>query len=379
MTFTFRPAKRENAPVLIGLAGGTGSGKTYSALRLARGLAGGKPFAMIDTENGRALHYADFFPEMQHGHLRAPFTPAAYADAIAAADAEGFPVIVVDSTSHIWEGEGGVLEMQIAEYARLGNREAMKMLSWSAPKQAHKRFVQRLLQVKAHVILCLRAEDKIEMVKVDGQTVVRPKVTLKGAGLDGWVPICEKRLPFEMTLSFLLTSEHPGIPKPIKLQEQHRAFFPLDKPVSEETGRELAAWAAGGAAAEPPVAPEVSAPADPTPRTDDSPPPEDAPGEGAETPSLTADQAKKLNVMVGKLRDKAGLITTEQLYAKCKREGVAGEDGLLHFGPLRDSLTKAEAHALIDSLVKFEENLQGEHGNEFERKAAEAIARKAQA
>ena len=37
MTFTFRPAKRENAPVLIGLAGGTGSGKTYSALRLARG------------------------------------------------------------------------------------------------------------------------------------------------------------------------------------------------------------------------------------------------------------------------------------------------------------------------------------------------------
>lgn len=245
MSFEFREPKRENAPLLIGLAGGTGSGKTYSALRLARGLADGKPFAVIDTENGRALHYTDFFPDMRHGHLKAPFSPAAYAAAVKAADEQGFPVIVVDSGSHIWEGVGGVLEMQTAEHARLGNREATKMLSWVTPKQAHRKFVNQLLQVKAHVILCLRAEDKIEMVKVDGETVVRPKQTLKGAGLDGWVPICEKRLPFELTLSFLLTSEHPGLPRPIKLEEQHKPFFPLDQQVGEETGRALAAWAAG--------------------------------------------------------------------------------------------------------------------------------------
>jgi hypothetical protein len=242
----FREPKRENAPLLIGLAGGTGSGKTYSALRLARGLANGQPFAVIDTENGRALHYTDFFPDMRHGHLKAPFSPAAYTEAVKAADAQGFPVIVVDSGSHIWEGVGGVLEMQTAAHARLGNRESTKMLSWVEPKQAHRKFVNHLLQVKAHVILCLRAEDKIEMVKVDGETVVRPKQTLKGAGLNGWVPICEKRLPFELTLSFLLTSERPGFPQPIKLEEQHKPFFPLDQQVGEETGRALAAWAAGG-------------------------------------------------------------------------------------------------------------------------------------
>jgi hypothetical protein len=242
MTIEFRPPVRENAPLLIGLAGGTGAGKTFSALRLARGLANGQPFAVIDTENGRALHYADAFPDMRHGRLDAPFSPDAYSAAIAAADAQGFPVIVVDSTSHIWEGEGGVVDMQLAEVKRLGSGDNMKMLTWVAPKQAHKSFVRKLLQVKAHVILAMRAEDKVEFDKDErGKTIVVPKKTLKGAGLDGWIPICEKRLPFELTLSFLLTSEQPGIPKPIKIEEQHKPFFPLDQQVGEDTGRKLAA------------------------------------------------------------------------------------------------------------------------------------------
>lgn len=52
MTFTFRPATRENVGLLIGLIGPSGSGKTYSAMRLAAGIAGDKPFAVIDTEAG---------------------------------------------------------------------------------------------------------------------------------------------------------------------------------------------------------------------------------------------------------------------------------------------------------------------------------------
>jgi hypothetical protein len=85
MTITFRPAVRENVPLLLGLAGGTGSGKTYSAMALAKGLAGGKRFAVIDTENGRAKHYADDF-EFDAADLHAPFRPDAYAEAIEAAD-----------------------------------------------------------------------------------------------------------------------------------------------------------------------------------------------------------------------------------------------------------------------------------------------------
>jgi hypothetical protein len=242
VSFEFREAKREDTRLLIGLAGGTGAGKTESAMRLATGLAGGKRFAVIDTENGRALHKADDY-QFDHGDLTAPFTPERYLEAIQAADAAGYPVIVVDSLSHEYEGVGGILEIQEQEFDRMERRESARMSSWILPKRRHKVFVNQLLQVRAHVIVCMRAEDKIEIVKDGGKTVVRPKQSLTGA--DGWIPICEKRFPFELTLSLLLTADQPGVPKPIKLEERHRAMVLLDQPLSEETGRLLGEWAAG--------------------------------------------------------------------------------------------------------------------------------------
>lgn len=242
MTFAFRPAVRQDVSLLIGLAGGTGSGKTYTAMRLAAGIAGDRPFAVIDTEAGRAKHYADQF-RFDHGDLEPPFTPARYTEAIVAADKAKYPVIVVDSASHEHAGEGGLLDMQEAEFKRLGHRDAMKMLSWVMPKGEHRKMVSKLLQVRAHLILCFRAEEKIEMVKVGNTVEVRKKVT--ATGLDGWVPVCEKTLPYELTASFLLMASRPGVPLPIKLQEQHRALFPLDTPITEASGARLAAWAKG--------------------------------------------------------------------------------------------------------------------------------------
>jgi hypothetical protein len=245
MSFTFRPAKREKTNLLIGLAGGTGSGKTYSAMRLAKGLAGHERFAVIDTEARRALHYADYF-EFDHTEFDAPFRPGRYAEAIASADEQGYPVIVVDSASHEHAGEGGLLDWHEEEFQRLGGRDAVKFTAWIKPKMEHKRFVTKLLQLRAHVILCFRAEEKIDIVKKEGGGIeVVPKRSL--SGLAGWVPVCEKTLPYEATISFLLTADAPGIPKPIKLQEQHRAFFPLDKEISEASGMALADWARGGA------------------------------------------------------------------------------------------------------------------------------------
>ena len=263
MSFQFRPAARENVALLIGLAGASGSGKTYTAMRLAKGIAGDKPFCVIDTEAGRAKHYADLF-RFDHGDFVPPFSPASYADAILAADKAGYPVIVIDSFSHEHAGEGGILDMQEAEYQRMGAREAVKMTSWIKPKGEHRKMVSRLLQVRAHLILCFRAEEKIEMVTVNGKTEVRKKVS--ATGLDGWVPICEKNLPYELTASFLLMASKPGVPLPIKLQEQHKALFPLDKPITEESGARLAAWAKGGAA-RPATLPAEKSPAPAAPES----------------------------------------------------------------------------------------------------------------
>lgn len=249
MSIQFKRAVRENVGLIIGVAGGTGSGKTYSAMRMASGIAGDKPFVVLDTEAGRAKHYADQF-NFDHGDLKPPFRPDTYAEAIQAADKAGYPVIVVDSMSHVWAGDGGVLDWQEDELDRMAGddwkkREAVKMAAWIKPKVSHKQMVQRLLQVRAHLILCFRAEEKIEMVRGDdGKMKIVPKQTV--TGLDGWVPVCEKNLPFELTASFLLLATQPGIPKPIKLQQQHRALFPLDKPITEESGKLIAAWASGG-------------------------------------------------------------------------------------------------------------------------------------
>lgn len=262
MGFEFKPAIRENVGLLIGLAGGTGSGKTYTAMRLAAGIAGGKTFAVIDTEAGRAKHYADEF-KFDHGDLKPPFRPDAYAEAIKAADAAGYPVIVVDSVSHEHAGEGGILDWHEEELDRMAGsdwkkRDSCNMAAWIKPKMSHKHMVQKLLQVRAHLILCFRAEEKIEMVREDGKLKIVKKQTT--TGLDGWVPISEKNLPYELTASFLLTADAPGMPKPIKLQHQHRAFFPMNTEITEDSGRKLAAWASGTVAA-PQTQPVASSPA----------------------------------------------------------------------------------------------------------------------
>ncbi len=264
MTFQFVPAKRENVWLLLGVVGGTGSGKTMSALRIARGIAGGQPFAGIDTENGRMNHYADLFAELHVAQIGAPFRPQKYTDAIEAGEkylaAQNIPshqrVILVDSASHEWYGDGGCLDWHDE---LMGGSQAKNLSAWIEPKKSHKRMVTRLLQVNAHVILCFRAEPKVEAIKENGQTKIVAKKSL--TGLDGWIPISEKNLPYELTASFLLMADRPGVPKPIKLQEQHKPFVSLDHPLDEDTGKRLAAWAAGGAKPQASTAAPAAAPA----------------------------------------------------------------------------------------------------------------------
>ena len=267
MSITFRRAIRENVGLVIGLAGPSGSGKTLSAMRLAAGIAKNKPFVVLDTEAGRAKHYADQFV-FDHGDLHPPFRPGTYEEAIHAADKAGYPVIVVDSFSHEHAGEGGLLDWHEEELDRMAKddwkkRESCKMTAWIKPKMAHKQMVQRLLQVRAHLILCFRAEQKIDIVRgQDGRMEMQPKKI--ASGFSDWIPICEKNLLYELTASFLLTPDQPGFPKPIKLQAQMRSFVSLTSPLDEQAGQKMAQWAAGGTKREG-AAPTLVAATEPEP------------------------------------------------------------------------------------------------------------------
>ena len=256
MTFTFKHARREQTSVMIGLAGPSSSGKTYSSLRLAKGLADGGKIAVIDTESRRALHYADQF-DFDYAELKAPFRPERYQEALQDAVKAGAKVIIVDSMSHEHEGPGGVLEWQEEELERMagndtGRRERLKFTAWIKPKRAHSRFVNTALQLNVNIIFCFRAKEKLKMVKgQNGKTEVRQM---------GWQPICTDGFQYEMTTLLMLPPNGQGRPdltaEATKLQEQHKPFVHGDASIDENMGRQFAEWANGGVAAAPQTGPD---------------------------------------------------------------------------------------------------------------------------
>jgi hypothetical protein len=241
-----------NETYLIALSGPTGSGKTLSALRLARGLAGpnGKIYA-ADTENRRMLRYARMF-EFEYCSIAAPFLSEKYTTAAEIAQKAHADVLILDSVSHEHVGPGGMLERFEDELARLAGdnwdrREKLKGTAWIKPKRAHKAMLQRLIQLNMHVICCLRAEPKL-IIRDD------PKKPGKTEWLDaGLQPVCGSDFMFDMTMSFMLYPVDPkqpgydprGFPVPIKLDEQDAHLIPLDRPLDEAVGAAIAAKARG--------------------------------------------------------------------------------------------------------------------------------------
>ena len=230
-------AVRENTNVLVALAGASGSGKTYSAMQLAAGICAGEPFAMIDTEARRGLHYADQF-DFEHLELQPPFTPARYLEVVRTIAKRGFRAVVVDSMSHEWEGEGGVLEM-----AEVDRRKSPS--NWIAPKHEHKKMMNGFLQVGTNLIFCLRANEKMEIRESSIVNQGGSKIQISNMG---WQPICEKRFMYEMTASFTFDPVNPGIVDmalPHKVQDQHRMAFPPGLHIRVEAGNVLGQWARG--------------------------------------------------------------------------------------------------------------------------------------
>src|ERR1035437_8127939 len=171
MSFEIKTATRQGVKPLVGFYGKSGSGKTMSALLLARGIAGPKGnVTLIDTENKRGSIFADLIPGGYNSlDLDAPFSPDRYQEAIAEAEKLA-SVIVIDSMSHEWSGEGGVLDWAEEELQRMGGGDNNKMRSWIKPKMSHKMMVQRLLRTKCALICCLRGEEKTHITKpADGQ------------------------------------------------------------------------------------------------------------------------------------------------------------------------------------------------------------------
>ena len=158
MPFIIEKADRAKSKVCVALAGDSGSGKTLSSIRLARGLVGEKGrIGYIDTEQHRASLYAGYYGGFDVINLEPPFSPERYEEAVRTFKDAGYDVVVIDSMSHEWEGTGGVLEM--ADSQTYGNGKPMVGLDkWCKPKIAHRKMMNYIMNCGMNVIFCYRVK-----------------------------------------------------------------------------------------------------------------------------------------------------------------------------------------------------------------------------
>ena len=268
----FQRAERQRVWLKMAVTGPSGSGKTYGALRMGFGL--GKKIALIDTENGSGSLYADL-GEYDVMEIEAPFTVAKYAAAIKDAVAAGYDVLIIDSLSHAWTGDGGLMDQKTARDARGGN----SFTNWGEIGKIYEQFKTALLQSPIHIIGTMRSKQDYVI-----ETDTRGKSTPRKVGM---APIQREGFEYEFTTVFDVDMTHTSATS----KDRTGLFTDEIGQLSEDHGRRLSAWLAGGAAPTlKPAAPEpafedVRATRDGTPRAERVPADQRPPASNNQAPN----------------------------------------------------------------------------------------------
>ena len=171
----FIKATREKIWLKILMAGSSGSGKSYSALRVATGIAkkANTRVAAIDTENGRIRYYANEF-DFDDLQLEAPYSPETYIEAIDDAIDADYRVLIIDSISHEWD-------FCLEVHSKMpGN----SYTNWSKITPRHDKFMEKILQAPVHIIATARGKDEYVLEEKNGKQVPK-KVGLGYKQRDG--------------------------------------------------------------------------------------------------------------------------------------------------------------------------------------------------
>lgn len=239
MAFKFQAQKavREKVDTKIMLFSPSGAGKTYSALRLATGMASeiskneGRPARILfgNTEASRGYYYADEFT-YDIVDLIPPYNPEMFVDFINYAVAEKYDILIIDSISPEWEGKGGCLELQ----QQAGGRYT----DWAKISPRHDKFIQAIINAPIHIINTARAKSAYETSKDD-----RGKVTPTKIGLDAKQ---REGMDFEHTCVFQIdTATHMAT-----VQKDNTHIWDLEPTtlLTEELGVKIIKWASSGEA-----------------------------------------------------------------------------------------------------------------------------------
>ena len=224
----FRKAERRKAKLRLGITGPAGSGKTYGALLVAFGLGG--RIAMIDTENGSGDLYSAL-GDYDICSISAPFTVNKYLEAIKTAESAGYDIIIIDSLSHAWAGEGGLLDMQ-GKIADSGRKNSFA--AWREVTPLHNKLIDTMLASKCHIIATMRS--KTDYVQVENE---RGKAEIRKVGL---APVQRDGMEYEFGVMFDL-----GINHVVNVSKDRTSLFDGEVfKLSQETGQALKKWLDSG-------------------------------------------------------------------------------------------------------------------------------------
>ena len=283
----FQKAQRKKAKLRLALSGPSGSGKTYSALLIAKGLAPGGRIAMIDTEGGSGELYADHggMPEYHCLQFSPPYSPDRAVKAIQAAKSAGFDVVIFDSLSHIWMGEGGLLEMvDTAGKGLSGNTFA----AWKAVRPHEKKFLEALVRTDIHIITTMRTKTAWEITKDEKTGKAKPvKLGLKPEQREGL------EYEFTVVLDLAVEGNVASASKDRTALFRGKYFVP-----GEATGVQLRSWLDNGTDAPAPATPsEEPQPTCPAPSAPAASAPEQPQGTGMQVDMISEPQRKKIFAM----------------------------------------------------------------------------------
>jgi hypothetical protein len=240
----FAPATRQKAKLRMALTGVSGAGKTLGALYIAFGITGDySKIALIDTEHDRAKFYASHSDlgtgEFLHATLAAPFSSERYKEFVqAGAEAVGPDgAVIIDSFSHAWNSEGGILELKDRIAAQSGKNSYS---AWSEAGRNQTKLVNAILAVNCHTIVTLRSKMEYALTENDKGKLVPKKI--------GLAPVQREDVEYEFDTVLTIDRNH------IASASKDTTF--LDKYgeiITSELGRKLIAWLNEGAEPDPPI------------------------------------------------------------------------------------------------------------------------------
>lgn len=227
--FQIRKAERRQAKLRLALTGVSGCGKTLGSIHIAKGMGG--RFIIIDTEHKSADLYADR-AEYDVLTLDKPFTPDRYIDAIHQCELAGYDIIIIDSLSHAWAGEGGVLDMHDA----ITNASSSKnsYMAWGKVTPLQNKLVNTIIQSKCHIITTLRSKTHHDIVDLNGR-----KCPVK----IGLAPIQRDGLEYEFTTVLNIDKDSHFYSSS---KDRTGIFEGNHEKVSIDTGKRLMAWLQSG-------------------------------------------------------------------------------------------------------------------------------------